>query len=265
MKIRLAVATLVTGLLIVPTARAATIVGQASAMPDFDGTCGTGDDDLGLQAANLVDGLPVSGVITSWSASGPTASASPGVQAFVSRAAAEPDWYTLVGESAAVTLPRGATGTFPTRLPVQAGDFLGLDVQSGSGVPCLGSGPNAVEISVADHLQPFADRYQPDDTITPDAALKLASLKATAGGRASGAVSASVAGRLRWTGRAGTTVVVSGSASVAAGRHALKLKLNAAGRKLVKRKRRLSVKLQLTLTTATGPAATAKKTLTFKR
>ena len=95
--------------------------------------------------------------------------------------------------------------------------------------------------------------------------LTVPALKAAKGGKASGTFSLPAAGKLSWKGTSGKTVVASGSKTLAKGKRAVSLTLNAAGKKLLKKKGKLAVKLTFTLAPAGGKAVTASRSVTFRR
>jgi IPT/TIG domain len=68
--------------------------------------------------------VPAGGVITSWSNQADAMSHGE-IKLKVYRPTAEPDRLTVVDESAAETITPGQLNSFPTHIPVQAGDVLG--------------------------------------------------------------------------------------------------------------------------------------------
>lgn len=81
--------------------------------------------------------VPAAGVITSWSHRGATlASGTAGQGKLAVWRPAGTDSYTAVGKSAAEAFTANTVGTFKTRVPVKAGDLLGLRTQT-DGVACF--------------------------------------------------------------------------------------------------------------------------------
>src|SRR3954452_13833788 len=74
--------------------------------------------------------VPASGVITSWSFLPDSSGATLKLKAARKN---DDGTYTVVGESENQTVT-GATGTFPTRIPVKAGDVIGSAGTSGNNV-----------------------------------------------------------------------------------------------------------------------------------
>jgi hypothetical protein len=85
------------------------------------------------------------GVITSWTTN---PGANTGVSArleVIREAAGGVIPHTVVGESALQTnIPAHNTASFPTNIPVQAGDRIGLEIESPGGGFCVGQGPIGV-------------------------------------------------------------------------------------------------------------------------
>jgi hypothetical protein len=80
--------------------------------------------------------VPSAGVITSWSTK-PGSGTGTGARLKVYRPTADPNTWTVVGESAAkVPLTPDAVNTANTRIPVQAGDRIAIRTASGNGGPC---------------------------------------------------------------------------------------------------------------------------------
>jgi hypothetical protein len=71
------------------------------------------------------------GVITSWSTFAPADRGGAQVKLGVFRATGAPGEYTTVAASAPETLTAGSLNAFPTSIPVQAGDTLGLLIVAG--------------------------------------------------------------------------------------------------------------------------------------
>ena len=125
---------------LVGTAAAVTaIAGAASAgaATEFGSNCQASSGELGYTLVSIGHGAgsplpvtaPVSGVITRWSANTtapvkPELSGAYAQRLLLFRATAVPTSFTLVAESAPGPIS-GPISTFPTRIPVQAGDYLG--------------------------------------------------------------------------------------------------------------------------------------------
>jgi hypothetical protein len=75
------------------------------------------------------------GVITSWSTL-PASGTGLGAQLKVYRATSDPATWTVVGASASKTLTGDTLNTFNTRIPVAAGDRIGIRTGSFGGGPC---------------------------------------------------------------------------------------------------------------------------------
>jgi hypothetical protein len=116
------------------SAGAATQIGQTF-VPSFD--CGTGPGTTYLQTGSPGPSytVPSRGVLTSWSFQG--GSDSPNLGFKVGRAQGGGNFY-IVGEGAVQTTVAGQLSTFPIRIPVEAGDAIGIllasDGQCGSEV-----------------------------------------------------------------------------------------------------------------------------------
>ncbi len=130
----LALSTLVLGLLaFAAPAGAATALGETSA-PYLSVGC-TGPSTY-LQASTGQDPsytVPSGGgVITSWSTLVPAGAGAAQAKLGVFRPTGPPpEQYTTVGASAVQTLKAGSLNAFPTSIPVQAGDTLGLLIVAG--------------------------------------------------------------------------------------------------------------------------------------
>jgi hypothetical protein len=106
-----------------PTAAgAATTIGQTFTPPA--GGCGSGTD-LQTTSPGSSYAAPADGVITSWSHQ--ANETPPELQFKVARSVGGND-YTIVGESTSQAMTAGELNTFPTRIPVQAGDVIGFHV-----------------------------------------------------------------------------------------------------------------------------------------
>lgn len=114
-------------------AAAATTIGSTDSPT---GSCaGPGS---GFQSARS-DGVPVAtptaGVLTSWSYRAAPAGADATVNLRVFRATASPNQFTVVADAPTQAVPAdGALHTFSVRIPVQAGDLIGL--ASAGNLPC---------------------------------------------------------------------------------------------------------------------------------
>ena len=110
----------------------------ATSEPD---NCAPNIDFLQKDVGSLVgytpsyDVPPPGGVITSWSTR-PMDGSGAGAQLKVYGPTADPATWTLVGESTSKTLTGGTLNTFATRIPVQAGDRIGVRTGSNGGGPC---------------------------------------------------------------------------------------------------------------------------------
>lgn len=123
-------------ILISSSAHAATVIGSAvGTVP-----CGTGIDTVQLASTGTAYAVPAGGgTITAWSTragvhAGPAA-------LLVWRSTATPGTYTLVGESALVTLTANTLNTFTLSKPiaVKAGDLIGLRLEGP--LECAQPGP----------------------------------------------------------------------------------------------------------------------------
>jgi hypothetical protein len=116
----------------VPTAHAAVTVGMLAPAPSAD--CSGGPFDFVQESPSVdyvvPDGIP-SPVVTSWSTN---AAPGDGQQlAFkVFEKIADPEVFRQVAHDGPRALAGGTVNTFPTDLPVHAGDFLGLGFQAGT-------------------------------------------------------------------------------------------------------------------------------------
>ena len=90
-------------------------------------------------ASGLSYTVPATGTITSWSHNAQIASGQQ-MTMKVYRKTRDPNFYKVVGLSGPVALTGGIVNTFPTRIPVQAGDVLGAEPVAGS-VSVLFPGP----------------------------------------------------------------------------------------------------------------------------
>ena len=115
-------------------AQAATQVGQ-ELLPSNGCTPGASGTLLQTASPGNLYAMPSAGVVTRWSfraANGPPAS----LRLKVARAAGG-DAYTIVGESEAqASFTQNASNSFEARIPVRAGDLLGLFVIIGAGGDC---------------------------------------------------------------------------------------------------------------------------------
>ncbi|MGI9556676.1 MAG: hypothetical protein ACR2N5_01910, partial [Solirubrobacterales bacterium] len=79
---------------------------------------------------------PTDGVITSWSHEA-QAGAGQMLKLKIYRATANPDEFTVVGQSTAESLDESALNTFDTQISVKAGDLLGMTRTAAVNVRCL--------------------------------------------------------------------------------------------------------------------------------
>jgi hypothetical protein len=110
----------------------------ATVTPSASATC-YGESSIQLRSPGMQYAVPFSGVVTSWSY---LAAGSPGQLALLVVKLIGEEHTALpgypynkaivqeVGESASVTPPPNLLSTFPTRIPVQAGDLIGLKPSS---------------------------------------------------------------------------------------------------------------------------------------
>ena len=122
-----AVAAMAVAIFGVPSATAATTVGQTA--PDSASVAGLGGPTLIVQ--DQVAGPPayiipeVGGVITSWSVQGGTTPSYPVKLKLVTRDA-DPTSFTFVGEDTQRPIAPGVLNTFEARIPVRGGELLAL-------------------------------------------------------------------------------------------------------------------------------------------
>jgi len=129
----------------------------AGAATQIGNTCTANEGIANLTAVQLSRGpgglpltVPQSGVITSWSTNVIPFPGSIGQQMRVFRATANPAQLQVVGESGPATVVAGANA-FAARVPVQAGDRVGLGPAAGGSISsgalfCAGSG-NALDVA----------------------------------------------------------------------------------------------------------------------
>jgi hypothetical protein len=120
-----------------PAAQASVTIGQAH---DSGFTCGGAEYPLVQAAAPSAPSYTVpsgGGVLTSWSHQA-NADTTTTLRLKVYLPTADPSKFTAVGESSISPVLHPSTlNTFPTRIPVQAGDLLGMSVITGSAPACL--------------------------------------------------------------------------------------------------------------------------------
>jgi hypothetical protein len=120
-----------------PAAQASVTIGQAH---DSGFTCGGAEYPLVQAAAPSAPSYTVpsgGGVLTSWSHQA-NADTTTTLRLKVYLPTADPSKFTAVGESSiSPVLHPSILNTFPTRIPVQAGDVLGMSVITGSAPACL--------------------------------------------------------------------------------------------------------------------------------
>jgi hypothetical protein len=123
-----AVAAMVAGLAIPASASAATTIGETS-VPS-SGACSSEQTLIQTASTGTPYAAPFAGVITSWSH---RAASFPGQIKFkVARPTGGVD-FTIVGEDGPRTTTADTFHTYPTRIPVQAGDVIGLALITESG------------------------------------------------------------------------------------------------------------------------------------
>ena len=110
-----------------PSAAASVQIG-ATFTPDLG--CGSPNATLQSVSPNGQYAAPSDGVITSWSFQ---ADASPPQLKFKVGRSTDGTNFTIVGDSPVETMTPNALNTFPTRIPVQAGDVIGYYHQGPSG------------------------------------------------------------------------------------------------------------------------------------
>jgi hypothetical protein len=152
-------------------AGAATQVGQT-----FDPSGGTCPDFTVFQTGSPGNAyvVPGAGVITSWSffaAAGPP----PAVRLKVGREVG-PNQFTVVGHSANEAIAPSGLRTFPTRVPVQAGDVIGFFHPAPGGSSCLGTpgftvqgAPGDLQPGTTATFSPFVARLDISAILEPDA------------------------------------------------------------------------------------------------
>jgi hypothetical protein len=181
-----AVAALAVGtvLVTVPPADAATTIGQTFASVD-PGSCGGGGQTPEAFQTARADGTsyatPSAGVLTSWSFMGTSAATTLTMRVF--RLVTAPDKYTVVADAGPQQTIPAMSGlhTYPTRIPVHAGDIIGISSSGGAciavggpgdtgryrnvlgsltpvgGTASYGSNPGPVKYDIAANLEPDAD------------------------------------------------------------------------------------------------------------
>jgi hypothetical protein len=141
------VALLLAGLAFAGSAQAATTLGQTG----NNHPCG-GSGYSEVQAATAGSPsyeVPVDGsIITSWSVLG-NADTDDVLKLRIFRPTGTPDQFKVVGESTqqGPLQPAVLNGPFPTSIPVEAGDLLGLNVVAGTDPPCIFTTPNPADVS----------------------------------------------------------------------------------------------------------------------
>jgi hypothetical protein len=145
-------------------ASAATTIGQT-----FTPTIDCGNPDTWTQSSSPTAGpsyaAPTAGVITSWS--NQAVAVAETIKLKVARRAGGPDDFTIVGQSGVQTMTPNTLNTFPTRIPVRAGDTIGF---FHSGGPCGVAAPGAA----TRYANPEADVGPgPTQTYLPGLASKL--------------------------------------------------------------------------------------------
>jgi hypothetical protein len=153
MRKRVGVLAIAAGTILVPIASPA----AADAATQVGNTCTANEAIKNLTAVQLSKGpggppltVPQAGVITSWSTNVIPFTGSLGQQMRVFRPTANPSALQVVGESEPAAVVAGAN-TFATRVPVQAGDRVGLGPAGGGSFPagallCGGTG-NALDVA----------------------------------------------------------------------------------------------------------------------
>jgi hypothetical protein len=200
--------------------------------------------------------------------------------------------YTLAAQSLQQTIPAGKVSTFSTSLPVQAGDVLGL---LGTNVPLQGAGGSGDLVGSLTGLIGGGGLVNVSVTLDPPLGGSVGGGSAGGGGGAtSGSVpfaGVAVAGRVvrvtrSWVARiaarcpaqalgvcAGRLVLRSGrvglghvSFRISAGRRAvLNLHVSRKGRKLLRRRGRLSSRASLSARDGRGQRKSTRAALTLKR
>ena len=150
-----------------PAAAASTTIGQTSATP---GPCPIPTGPVGVLLQSATAGSPGysvpagGGVITSWSTY--TGSASGLSEKLVVFRPAGGSNYTVVGASAVQGLTASSPDTFPTRIPVQAGDLLGLSINT-PGSYCLipGAGGDTLAYTLNTTDPAVGSTFTPGSTV----------------------------------------------------------------------------------------------------
>jgi hypothetical protein len=145
-------------------ASAAITIGQT-----FTPTIDCGNPDTWTQSSSPAAGpsyaAPSAGVITSWS--NQAVAVAETIKFKVARRAGGPDDFTIVGQSGVQTMTPNTLNTFPTRIPVRAGDTIGF---FHSGGPCAVAATGAA----TRYANPEADVGPgPTQTYLPGLASKL--------------------------------------------------------------------------------------------
>jgi hypothetical protein len=128
-------------------AQAATTIGQTSAPY----TCGGGQFTILQEAVAAPPSYAIpagGGVITSWSLQA-NSLGSQFARLKVYRRTGVPSQFTVIGEGNYQALVPSALHTFPTQIPTQEGDVLGLTFNSGTGMGCAISSPFGDQIRQA--------------------------------------------------------------------------------------------------------------------
>jgi hypothetical protein len=130
----LALATGVLLVLPVPGVQAATDLGQVGTNHSCGGSGYTEIQTATGAAPRYV--VPMDGLINSWSVQ-MTNDSGVVVRLKMFRPTADPDQFKLIGQSADQAATPNMVNTFPTSIPVQTGDLLGIYVVAGDGYDCL--------------------------------------------------------------------------------------------------------------------------------
>jgi hypothetical protein len=111
------------------------------------------------------------GVLTSWSSSA-NGDATTTLRLKVYRRTADPSMFTTTGESAvSPVLAVGSLNTFPTRVPVQADDILGLSVLTGISPACAFNSVGVGNLARQGNGDPAVNTAEPD--MAPGTGLRL--------------------------------------------------------------------------------------------
>ena len=133
----LAAVSMFASLLLVPSAGAQIVVGQVAPTVPSESVCSlpASFDEFQVSVQGGASyAVPTSGVLTSWSTNEGPGSGSLGLKVFRPLGGGA---YQVVGHDGPRPLTPNSLNTFPTSIPVQAGDIVGAAVPGGPAVSCV--------------------------------------------------------------------------------------------------------------------------------